>query len=69
VQGTLGSDWSSRLSGLEIRSSVGPTGESVSTLEGPLRDQAALAGVINALYSLRLPILSVERGEADEESS
>jgi hypothetical protein len=33
----------------------------VSTLEGELRDQAALTGVLNSLYELHLPVLSVER--------
>jgi hypothetical protein len=32
----------------------------VTTLCGPLRDQAALLGVLNTLYDLHLPLLSVE---------
>jgi hypothetical protein len=32
----------------------------VTTLEGYLRDQAALFGVLNTLYELHLPVLSVE---------
>jgi hypothetical protein len=32
----------------------------VTTLVGQLRDQAALFGVLNNLYELHLPILSVE---------
>jgi hypothetical protein len=35
-------------------------GEHVCTLEGELADQAALAGVLNSVYELHLPILSVE---------
>ena len=31
-----------------------------SILEGKLRDQAALAGVLDLLYELHLPIISVE---------
>jgi hypothetical protein len=31
----------------------------VTTLVGQLRDQAALIGVLNSLYELHLPILSV----------
>jgi hypothetical protein len=39
----------------------------VTTLYGPLRDQAALSGVLNTLYDpLHLPLLSVEY-LADEE--
>jgi hypothetical protein len=33
----------------------------VSILLGELVDQAALAGVLNTLYELHLPVLSVER--------
>jgi hypothetical protein len=32
----------------------------VTTLEGRVRDQAELTGVINSLYELHLPILSVQ---------
>jgi hypothetical protein len=32
----------------------------VTTLMGELSDQAALAGVLNTLYELHLPLLSVE---------
>ena len=32
----------------------------VTILIGHLRDQAALAGVLNTLYELHLPVLSVE---------
>jgi hypothetical protein len=39
-----------------------PEAESpVTTLLGELSDQAALAGVLNTLYELHLPVLSVER--------
>jgi len=39
-----------------------PEAESpVTTLSGELADQAALAGVLNSLYELHLPVLSVER--------
>jgi len=33
----------------------------VTTLEGELSDQAALAGVLNTLYELHLPVISVKR--------
>jgi hypothetical protein len=32
----------------------------VTTLVGEMEDQAALAGVLNTLYELHLPLLSVE---------
>jgi hypothetical protein len=60
VQGTLGSDWSDRLGGMTI-TTVAREGEPpVSTLCGQLVDQAALLGVLNALYDWLLPLLSVE---------
>jgi hypothetical protein len=36
----------------------------VTTLEGELRDQAALAGVLNSLYELHLTVISVKRLES-----
>jgi hypothetical protein len=33
----------------------------VTTLLGPVRDQAALNGVLNTVYELHLPVLSVEK--------
>jgi hypothetical protein len=35
-------------------------GPFVTTLEGELLDQAALAGVLNTLYELHLPVLEVK---------
>lgn len=32
----------------------------MTTLVGRVRDQAALAGILNSLYEMHLPILSVE---------
>jgi hypothetical protein len=34
--------------------------KAVTTLSGPVIDQAALFGVLKALYDMRLPLLSVE---------
>jgi hypothetical protein len=33
----------------------------LTALEGELMDQAALAGVLNTLYELHLPVFSVNR--------
>ncbi len=41
-----------------MRIVAGPSG--VMTLEGRLADQAALAGVLETLYELHLPILEVK---------
>ncbi len=60
VRGYLDSSWSDRLGGLTI-TQTGQGDESVeTTLYGQVLDQAALAGVLSALYDLHLPLLSVE---------
>jgi hypothetical protein len=60
VKGHLDSTWSDRLGGLAITSTSEDDGPTVTTLHGQLLDQAALAGVLSALYNLQLPLLSVE---------
>jgi hypothetical protein len=55
VQGVVPNSWSDRLGGLQI---VATTLEG-ATLEGWLPDQAALNGVLDTLYGLRLPLLEV----------
>ena len=60
VKGYLDSSWSDRLGGLIITTSSQEGGPTMTTLCGDLLDQAALTGVLNALYSLHLPLLSVE---------
>ncbi len=62
VIGHLEKSWSKRLSGLTIQSKdmTLTDGVVLTTLIGKLVDQAALMGVLNALYNLRLPIWSVE---------
>lgn len=61
VQGLLDETWSDRLGGMAITTTSDPNGSPVTILSGRLRDQAALLGVLNALYDpLHLPLLSVE---------
>jgi hypothetical protein len=62
VLGCLEKSWSKRLSGLNIFTyTSGLThGIEMTSLTGELIDQAALMGVLNALYNLRLTIWSVE---------
>ena len=63
VQGTLDPSYSDRLGGMTITTEKKPDRPPQSTLVGPVRDQAALRGVIEALYDLHLPILEVEKVE------
>ena len=62
VLGYLDNGWSNRLSDLTIQPDVPAltNGIEMTTLTGALMDQAALIGVLNALYNLRLTIWSVE---------
>ncbi len=60
VQGRVPARWSDRLEGMAITVETPGGGVSVTTLEGVLGDQASLAGVLNTLYELHLPVLSVE---------
>ena len=60
VQGYLDSRWSDRPAGLTITTSSQGDEPAVTTLDGEVLDQAALAGVLSALYNLHLPLLSVE---------
>jgi hypothetical protein len=60
VKGYLDSSWSDQLGGLAITSTSQDDGSAVTTLRGELLDQAALAGVLSALYSLQLPLLLVD---------
>jgi hypothetical protein len=63
VQGYLDNSWSDRLWGMRIAKSNRAGQVPVTTLVGRLRDQAALIGVLNILYELHLPILSVVHQE------
>jgi hypothetical protein len=60
VQGRLDKNWSNRLAGMSITEETTVPNSRVSILAGHLIDQAELSGVLNALYDLRLTILSVE---------
>ncbi len=59
VQGHLSQTWADYLGGMAV--STSSEGErTVTTLSGQAVDQAALMGLLNSLYDLGLPLLSVE---------
>jgi len=60
VEGHLDDSWSDRLAGLRISSRKRADESSITTLTGRVRDQAELAGVLNSLYELHLPLLKVD---------
>jgi len=69
VEGKIGPRWLAWFDGLTISVAdevhTGRAGESsaTTTLTGVLPDQAALAGLLQKLYTLGLPLLEVRRKE------
>ena len=61
VQGRIDPNSSDLLGGMTITPATAEEGLPVTTLEGDLRDQAALAGVLNTLYELHLTVFLVKR--------
>ena len=59
-EGVLDEIWADTLAGMRISTRKRADESTVTTLTGPLRDQAELSGVLNGLYELHLPILSVK---------
>ena len=60
IQGCLEEIWSDRLAGMKITMHIQVQQDSVTTLAGQVKDQSELIGVLNSLYELRMPILSLE---------
>ena len=65
VEGVLDEIWADSLAGMRISSRKRADQSTVTTLTGRLKDQAMLTGVLNGLYELHLPILSVKILTAD----
>jgi hypothetical protein len=63
VQGQIDPSWADFLQGMTICPATVEESPPVTTFEGILSDQAALAGVLNTLYELHLTVLSVNRVE------
>jgi hypothetical protein len=69
VAGALDARWSARLGNMKIESDRSDPHNPVTALTGHLRDQSALSGVMNALYELHMPVLSVECLDSEAPSS
>ena len=69
VQGAVGADWSDRLAGLALTTTPCAGAAPHTTLVGTVLDQAQLAGVLDSLYEMHLPILEVEHIEDPIEDS
>ncbi len=59
VKGYLDERWSKRLGGLIVTPIQIGSQKTVTHLSGRVADQAALFGVLLALYDMRLPLISV----------
>jgi hypothetical protein len=60
IQGYLDNTWSDQFYGLVLTNYYSPKQPMQTVLTGHLVDQAALLGVLNHLYGLGFPLLSVE---------
>jgi hypothetical protein len=60
VQGKLAESWLDRLDNMSITPETTAHDPPVTILVGHLTDQAALSGLLNTLYEMHLPLLSVE---------
>lgn len=63
VQGRLDENWSGQFDDMTITVEGGSEGLSITTLCGPIADQAALHGVLAWIRDLGLPLLLVQRVE------
>jgi hypothetical protein len=59
VQGYLDLNWSDKLQGLGIAVKEFSDKLPITSLSGRLKDQAALIGVLNALFALKLPLVFI----------
>lgn len=59
ILGYLDSSWSDRMGGLTITAGFEEDNKPITTLEGIISDQAELIGVINSIYEMHMPLLSV----------
>jgi hypothetical protein len=68
IAGRVDKSWSDRLGGLSVtyQENEGQDNDLVSILYGQLPDQAALFGVLNALYNARYPLLFVKYIRQDD---
>ena len=66
VQGALDNSQTARITGMQVDTEAGEDVPISTTLTGALRDEAELAGVLDRLYALGLPLISVEREDLDQ---
>jgi hypothetical protein len=67
VPGHLDEDWSEWFEGMTITVEGGVDCPAITTLTGIVKDEAALLGLLDRLYSLGLRLLSVRRVDSSLE--
>ena len=65
VQGKLEARWAEFFEDMQIEVNQAPGKVPVTVLTGSLPDQAAVQGVLQKLYNLGFPLLSVEKLDPD----
>jgi hypothetical protein len=66
IRGRLDAAWARDVTGMSVTEEQGPGSGPQTVLVGRLLDQAALFGVLNSLYELHLPVLSVDCLNTDD---
>jgi len=69
VRGQVGGRWAQWFDDMTIHVNEETTEGPMTVLTGPVADQAALLGLLQKLYTLGLPLLSVRRKEASEKDA
>jgi hypothetical protein len=59
VQGGLRAGWSGRFGSMQVLPASGAN-QGISVLQGCVSDQAELSGILNTLYELHMPLISVQ---------
>ncbi len=60
VAGTLPPNWFDRLGAMRVSAPARDGNQAVTFMQGRVADQAELSGILNSLYDLHLPLLSVQ---------
>ena len=68
VRGELDPSWSDRMAGLQITATADPEGP-LTSVEGAVRDQSELTGVLDTLNDLNLTLVSVQSLPAPQHGS
>ena len=66
IQGDLDQSWSDKLRGLQILINRDNLEYPVTTLIGKMSDQAALKGIMQTLWDLHFPLISIKLLDVDE---